>query len=75
VTLTESWTGTNWRILRTPTPPVQPPGITYLQGISCATASDCLATGARGNPANLYPLGEFWNGSAWHITHTGGHAR
>ena len=67
VTLTETWKGTKWSIVASPNPSVPPPGITYLQAVSCTTAAHCLASGAYGNPANLYPLTEFWNGSIWRL--------
>jgi len=70
VTLSERWSGMAWSIVHSPNPPVHPPSITYLQSISCPSASNCLATGAYGNPANLYPLSESWNGSAWRLVPT-----
>ncbi len=70
VTLSETWNGTTWSIAASPDPVVPPPGITYLQGVSCAGPAKCLATGTSGNPGGLDPLGELWNGSTWHLLHT-----
>jgi hypothetical protein len=70
VPLTESWAGKKWVTVASPSPVVAPPGITYLQGVSCPAASRCLATGAHGNPANMYTLGELWNGLTWRTLST-----
>ncbi len=64
VTLSESWTGTKWRILKSPKTTALPFGISYLLDVSCVASAACLATGAHGNPANLDALSQSWNGSA-----------
>jgi hypothetical protein len=66
-TLTESWSGTAWTVVPSPSPVTGPGGMAYLQAIACTTAVRCLATGNYGNPANLYPVSERWRGSAWHL--------
>ncbi len=64
-TLTERWNGTKWSILSSPTPSGSD---SYLNDVSCPTASYCVATGST------YPatgpgrtLVERWNGSGWAI--------
>ena len=63
-TLAERWDGATWRIQHTPNPPrVQ---FASLAGVSCTSASTCLATGG----SDLGTLAERWDGTAWHIQHT-----
>jgi hypothetical protein len=62
LTLAEQWNGTSWQVLTTPSP-----GTTAsLTGISCASASSCVAVG--GSDLNLgTPLIERWDGQSWSV--------
>jgi len=65
--LAESWNGTNWSLVPTPSPRLR-----ALYGISCVAATSCIAVGS----ANLNPnftqnqLIELWNGSKWSVMRT-----
>ncbi len=60
-TLIEMWNGTKWSI--TPSPPNE----TLLSGVSCVTASWCIAVGE--SPAGAgQTLIESWNGSTWAVS-------
>jgi hypothetical protein len=65
--LTESWNGTKWTRGSISAPPHTQGG--FLDGVSCATASFCVATGAVfvGSAGAEAPLIEGWNGKAWAI--------
>jgi hypothetical protein len=65
----ESWNGTKWRIV--PTPKMAHTGAT-LNGVSCTSASDCMAVGDVGTPQNdtMFTLAERWNGTAWTVVGT-----
>jgi hypothetical protein len=65
VPLSETWTGTKWSIVAGADPAAPPPEISYLHAVSCTASSNCLASGASGNPAALQPLSQLWNGSSW----------
>jgi hypothetical protein len=63
-TLAERWNGNTWTIQHTPNPPrVQ---FASLAGVSCTSASACLATGG----SDQGTLAERWDGTAWRIQHT-----
>jgi hypothetical protein len=57
----EHWNGTAWSVVSIPAPA----GATdaFLDAISCASTSDCQATGGSDNKT----LAESWNGSKWKI--------
>ena len=64
-TLVESWNGTVWSIVRSPNH-----GTTsnYLNGVSCASPTDCVAVGYYLNASNEdVALIESWNGTRWSI--------
>jgi hypothetical protein len=63
-TLAEAWNGTAWVVQSTP----NPSGATanYLLGVSCTSASACIAAGYDLNPSYT-ALAERWNGTAWAI--------
>jgi hypothetical protein len=63
VTLSETWTGTKWRVGAGPKHAAQPSGISYLVDVSCAASFTCLATGTHGSPANLDALSRVFDGS------------
>jgi len=60
----ERWNGTEWAIQ----PMVGPSGSveTVLEGVSCASASECLAVGFQTSSAGVQtPYSARWNGSSW----------
>lgn len=70
--LAEHWDGTSWTIQHVPVPA----GSTSAAldgGVSCPSATDCIAVGAAGfygTPSNTQPLAERWNGTSWTIQAT-----
>ncbi|HZV25235.1 MAG TPA: hypothetical protein VFG00_03005 [Acidothermaceae bacterium] len=52
-------TGTSWSIMASPRL-----AQSALNGITCASATDCMAVGRVGNP-NTAALAEHWNGRGW----------
>jgi len=69
VTLAEQWNGHSWRILRTPNPAGT--AVSGLNGVSCTSASACIAVGAS-NPfwASAKTLAERWDGTRWTLQRT-----
>jgi hypothetical protein len=65
--LTESWNGSKWTRGKISAPAHTQGG--FLDGVSCATVSFCVATGAvfAGSNGDESPLIEGWNGRAWAI--------
>ena len=64
--LAELWNGSRWAIESTP----NPRGGTdvELNGLSCASRTDCIAVGDYYNSSDTrLTLAEFWNGSKWSI--------
>jgi hypothetical protein len=62
--LAERWNGQRWRIKVTPNPAAA--RVSALNGVSCASASRCVAVGDWfGSSGIQRPLAERWNGSAW----------
>jgi hypothetical protein len=64
--------GGRWQSVSMPSPP-DPDA--FLQGLDCASSSDCWAVGANvlvgpniRPPFKMAPLAEQWNGSAWQIS-------
>jgi hypothetical protein len=69
VALAEGWNGTAWAIQSAP----DPDGAqgSYLDGVSCSSASACTAVGYYVNSAGAtVTLAEGWNGTAWAIQST-----
>jgi hypothetical protein len=68
-TLIENWDGSSWSIVPSPTP--TGPGVAgaLLQGVSCTSASSCVAVGEStdDNGENLNDLILQWNGTAWSV--------
>jgi hypothetical protein len=58
-TLAEAWNGKKWII--EPTPTSTGGALTFLNSVSCSSASICSAVG----DADQRPLAEGWNGSSW----------
>jgi hypothetical protein len=64
VTLAEHWNGTTWTIKTTPS--ISGAKGSVLTGISCPSASVCVAVGHYTYSAGVtVTLAEHWNGSAW----------
>lgn len=60
-TIAMRWDGTQWQMTPTGTP-----GGSLFQGVSCASATECVAVGIRGgNPAGPDVLLRRWDGTAW----------
>lgn len=68
VTLAESWNGTTWSVLKTPNPPGSPNSA--LTGVSCTSATFCIAVGYSIYSTGNVPLAEVWNGTRWSIQQT-----
>ncbi len=68
-TLIENWNGSSWSIVPSPNPSA--PGVVgaVLQGVSCTSASSCMAVGFATDDKgeNLNDVIEQWNGTAWSI--------
>jgi hypothetical protein len=63
-TLIEHVNGSSWSIVPSPnTGPTE----NYLNGVTCATASDCWTVGYYYNNVNSQTLIEHWNGTFWSI--------
>jgi hypothetical protein len=67
-TFAERWNGTAWTLQSTPAPS----GATasYLNGVSCPSASACTATGFYSTGTTDLTLAETWNGTAWTVQST-----
>jgi hypothetical protein len=66
-TLAEVWNGKSWKIQATATP--KGAFTTTLDGVSCTSASACIAVGTTfydSGAINL-PLAEAWNGKTWQV--------
>jgi hypothetical protein len=64
-TLAESWNGTRWSVLPSPSP-----GSTGadLSGVSCVSAAACMAVGGSGNSSDVTStLAESWDGARWSV--------
>jgi sugar lactone lactonase YvrE len=61
--LLERWNGSTWQAVTVP----KPEGATnvFLEGVSCNSASACLAVGYYSTTSGNYPLAERWNGTKW----------
>jgi hypothetical protein len=62
-TLTESWNGLAWSIVSSPDPGLE----NYLDGVSCTSATDCLAVGSDVVGGLEQTLVESWDGTAWSV--------
>ena len=61
----ETWNGTNWTVQKTPNPPQSE--TTNLNGISCTSATACIAVGSDTLDGQTTALVEIWNGTSWAI--------
>jgi hypothetical protein len=70
--LAELWNGKSWRIV--PTPAGKGTIVSLLSGISCTSATRCIAVGYTRRGGSFGTLAEVWNGKSWKILATpGGH--
>jgi hypothetical protein len=66
VTLAERWNGARWTVQRTPNPTGTTYG--YLNGVSCISATRCVAVGDYSiSDSGAQPLSEVWDGTIWRI--------
>ena len=64
--LIETWNGATWSTSSLPAP--SPSGTTVeLYGVSCVSASSCVAVGSSSTMTATSPLSETWNGSTWQL--------
>jgi hypothetical protein len=64
-TLTESWNGTGWTVLHSPDPATAEGNL--LSGVSCASATACMAVGVSHLSGPYETLIESWNGTGWTV--------
>jgi len=70
LTLIESWNGTTWSVVPSPSLASNFKGFNDLGGVSCVSPTWCQAVGNWGGDVNYLPvrtLIESWNGSTWSI--------
>jgi hypothetical protein len=67
--LIENWNGVSWSMAVGPTPTEPGTVGAVLQGVSCLSASSCVAVGYATDDtgANLHTMIEQWNGSSWSL--------
>jgi hypothetical protein len=67
--LAEQWNGTAWTLQSVPNPPsAKKYSAASLSGVSCPTATDCMAVGTASNKSGAQlALIEQWNGTRWAI--------
>jgi hypothetical protein len=69
VPLAEVWNGTAWSVLSAPSPAKA--SRSYLNGVSCPSATACVAVGNYRNGSGKHvTLAEAWNGTTWSIQPT-----
>jgi hypothetical protein len=63
-TLVESWNGSVWSVIVSPSP-----GSTenWLSSVSCTSSTNCVAVGNYGDSSSTHTLVESWNGSVWSV--------
>ncbi len=64
-TLSEKWNGTKLTVV--PSPPTTGSEVIELNGISCVSASFCIAVGRQFKSGGDVILSEKWNGSTWSL--------
>lgn len=64
--LAESWNEKTWSL--TKAPPVAGNEDDILTGVSCASATQCMAVGYYSNSGATLVLAESWNGKTWSLT-------
>jgi hypothetical protein len=71
-TLAETWNGTAWTVVPSPTPSLATGG-GELGSVSCASSTSCIAVGlsfTSRTSAATRPLAESWNGTKWTLVST-----
>jgi hypothetical protein len=71
--LVEQWNGRGWAVVGSPNPPKPNNQVVGLTGVSCASATSCLAVGhggTSGEDATPTPLSLRWTGARWVIVPT-----
>jgi hypothetical protein len=63
--LIESWNGSRWSVVPSPTPGT---GQTLVNGVSCASKDACNVVGSYNTEAKI--LVESWDGSSWSVVPT-----
>jgi hypothetical protein len=63
VTVAERWNGTSWTQEASPNPPGAKD--TQFQGVSCTSATACIAVGFSASSKPGIGLAEVWNGAGW----------
>ncbi len=64
-TLVESWNGTDWSIVPSPNPHAA--AFATLNGVSCATTTNCFAVGYHSIGSRYATLVEHWDGMRWSV--------
>ncbi len=64
-TLIESWDGSTWSVVPSPNPGAGP--YSMLSGVSCVSATSCMAVGSTSGDGSQHALIEWWNGTVWSI--------
>ena len=65
LTLAEGWDGSTWSTQRTANQSGSQVTDNRLLGVSCPTASACIAVGSYQSGDQTFPLAERWNGNRW----------
>ncbi len=66
--LVERWDGRRWRVQYAPGPEHSKyPNESELSGVSCVSASDCVAVGSSGLSSESRVLVERWDGRRWQV--------
>jgi hypothetical protein len=64
-TFDESWNGTKWSVVPSPSPASE---YNVLSAVSCVSAAACTAVGSQyDTPTEQRTLAESWNGAAWSV--------
>src|SRR5258708_9387776 len=68
VSLTETWNGTRWTVVPSPSPGTS---VNDLTGLSCPGHKTCVAAGwlLNGRSPFSQPLAMRWDGSEWRLLH------
>jgi hypothetical protein len=64
--LAERWNGTSWTVQSVPNPSGKTDG--QLTGVSCASATACVAVGTASDSSNnAETIADIWNGTSWTV--------
>lgn len=67
-TLAETWDGTRWSVVPTPSPGSV---LSILTGVACTSPSDCVAVGDTSSSTDqVSTLAEVWDGATWSVVHS-----